>query len=269
MLPGIGCKKDVKIIVWSGLLFLCIAARALATGFVGYLPMSEGEYAQKRALKPLLTLPDSVLPGQTWHFHQPGIRGVTLQPEPNKDNEWRISGKDRAGHSWAVPVGILANAAGNAQIYSADLDRNGIQDLVIWLGNSGAGLAPTAHYILMTFPADGRPCVFEPWGFYTASDEGVDDLLDLQGNGHTQLLDMQFDSGYWITNLYQVKEARWQRVHGWFGRLSYPALTRFNHYPGRKLITKPIAGRHPQTADLSLTQRCLIRGNVLPGVNQD
>ncbi|MEA1393705.1 hypothetical protein RPL81_05800, partial [Salmonella enterica] len=39
MLHGKGCKKDVKIIVWSGLLFLCLAARALATGVVGYLPM--------------------------------------------------------------------------------------------------------------------------------------------------------------------------------------------------------------------------------------
>lgn len=56
MLHGKGCKKDVKIIVWSGLLFFCLAARALATGVVGYLPMSDGEYAQKRALKPLLTL---------------------------------------------------------------------------------------------------------------------------------------------------------------------------------------------------------------------
>ncbi|MGK9880321.1 hypothetical protein O6263_20160, partial [Salmonella enterica subsp. enterica] len=27
MLHGKGCKKDVKIIVWSGLLFLCLAAR--------------------------------------------------------------------------------------------------------------------------------------------------------------------------------------------------------------------------------------------------
>lgn len=45
---------------------------------------------------------------------------------------------------------------------------------------------------------------------HTATDTGVDDLLDLQGNGRTQLLDMQFDSGYWITNLYQVKDARWQ-----------------------------------------------------------
>ncbi|EDT0450463.1 hypothetical protein GUO53_003186 [Salmonella enterica] len=166
-------------------------------------------------------------------------------------------------------MGRLINLAGNAQFYRADLDRNGIQDLVIWLGNPGLGLAPSAQYIIFTFLNNGRPCVFEPWGFYTATDTGVDDLLDLQGNGRTQLLDMQFDSGYWITNLYQVKDARWQRVHGWFGRLSYPALTRFNHYPGRKLIIKPIAGRNPQTDDLSLTQRCLIRGNVLPGVNQD
>ncbi len=45
-------------------------------------------------------------------------------------------------------------------------------------------------------------------------------LLDLQGNGRTQLLDMQFDSGYWITEHIQVKDACW---HGWFGRLSYPA----------------------------------------------
>lgn len=84
MLPGIGGKKNVKVIVWSGLLFFCIAARALATGFVGYLPMSDGEYAQKRALKPLLTLPYSVSPDQTWYFRQVGVSGVTLLPEPKK-----------------------------------------------------------------------------------------------------------------------------------------------------------------------------------------
>ncbi|WP_216079590.1 hypothetical protein [Shigella sonnei] len=106
-------------------------------------------------------------------------------------------------------------------------------------------------------------------GFYTASKTGVDDLLDLQGNGHTQLLDMQFDSGYWITSLYQVKDAKWQRVHGWFGKLSYPALTRFTYTPNRKLVLKPIAGRDPQTEDLAQTQRCLIKGDVLDGVNQN
>ncbi len=78
----------------------------------------------------------------------------------------------------------------------------------------------------------------------------------------TQATDNQF--------IYQVKDARWQRVTRLVCRLSYPALTRFNHYPGRKLIIKPIAGRNPQTDDLSLTQRRLIRAvNVLSCVNQD
>ncbi len=115
----------------------------------------------------------------------------------------------------------------------------------------------------MTFNQQGRPCVFQSDGFYTASETGIDDLLDLQRNGHTQLLDMQFDSGYWITSLYQVKDAKWQRVHGWFGKLSYPALTRFTYTLNRKLVLKPIAGRDPQTEDLAQTQRCLIKGDVL------
>lgn len=246
---------------------LSLVLPAQATSFTEYLPMSDSEYAQKRALKPLLTMP--YYTEQTWHFRKVGVAGVTLEKMPNDDSEWQLNGKDRAGKSWSVPVGVLQNMAGNAQLYRADLDRNGIQDLVIWRGISGNGLAPNAFLILMTFNQQGRPCVFQSDGFYTASETGIDDLLDLQRNGHTQLLDMQFDSGYWITSLYQVKDAKWQRVHGWFGKLSYPALTRFTYTPNRKLVLKPIAGRDPQTEDLAQTQRCLIKGDVLYGVNQN
>lgn len=44
MLYGKGCKKDVKIIVWSGLLFFCFVVCVLVIGVVGYLLMSDGEY---------------------------------------------------------------------------------------------------------------------------------------------------------------------------------------------------------------------------------
>ncbi|EOT8215282.1 hypothetical protein ACKXMA_004280 [Escherichia albertii] len=245
----------------------CLVLPAQATSFTEYLPMSDSEYAQKRALKPLLTMPFDA--EQTWHFRKVGVAGVTLEKMPNEEDYWRLTAKDRAGKSWFVPVGVLQNMAGNAQFYRADLDRNGIQDLVIWRGVSGNGLAPSSFLILMTFNQQGRPCVFQVDGFYTANETGVDDLLDLQGNGHSQLLDMQFDSGYWITSLYQVKEAKWQRVHGWFGKLSYPALTRFTYTSNRKLVIKPVAGRNPQAKDLALTQRCLIKGDVLDGVNQN
>ncbi len=49
-------------------------------------------------------------------------------------------------------------------------------------------------------------------------------------------------------------------------QVNYPALTRFTYTPNRKLTLKPIAGRDPQTEDLAL-QRCLIKGDVLDGVN--
>ncbi len=228
--------------------------------------MSDSEYAQKRALKPLLTMPYDA--EQNWHFRKVGVAGVTLEKMPNDDSEWQLNGKDRAGKSWSVPVGVLQNMAGNAQLYRVDLDRNGIQDLVIWRGISGNGLAPNAFLILMTFNQQGRPCVFQSDGFYTASETGIDDLLDLQRNGHTQLLDMQFDSGYWITSLYQVKDAKWQRVHGWFGKLSYPALTRFTYTPNRKLVLKPIAGRDRKRKRSGADAALLDKGDVLYGVTR-
>lgn len=138
----------------------CLVLPAQATSFTEYLPMSDSEYAQKRALKPLLTMP--YYTEQTWHFRKVGVAGVTLEKMPNEEDYWQLTAKDRAGKSWKVPVGMLANMAGKGQLYRADLDRNGIQDLVIWLPSAGNGLAPYAHLILMTFTRDGRPCVFEP-----------------------------------------------------------------------------------------------------------
>lgn len=249
----------MKRIIWAGLFLLGYVTSTLATGFVSYLPMSNDEYAKKRAQRHLLTMPapGEITPGQRWHFRQVGVAGATLEQAPEEADEWRMTGNDRAGKTWSVPLEYLHNAAGNAHIYRADLDRNEIQDLIVWKGNAGLGLGPTAKLIIITFKTDGRPCVWESWGFYTVSGAGVEDLLDLQGNGRAQLLDMQFSDGYWVTDLYQVKEAHWQRVNGWFGQLHYPALSRFTYRPNRKWVKKPGAGRNPETGDLAAGQRCL------------
>lgn len=47
---------------------LSLVLPAQATSFTEYLPMSDSEYAQKRALKPLLTMPYDA--EQTWHFRK-------------------------------------------------------------------------------------------------------------------------------------------------------------------------------------------------------
>ncbi|EHY5881242.1 hypothetical protein K4J79_003333 [Escherichia coli] len=52
---------------------LSLVLPAQATSFTEYLPMSDSdsEYAQKRALKPLLTLPYDA--EQTWHFRKVSV----------------------------------------------------------------------------------------------------------------------------------------------------------------------------------------------------
>lgn len=76
---------------------LSLVLPAQATSFTEYLPMSDSEYAQKRALKSLLTMP--FVAEQNWHFRKVGIAGVTLEKMPNDDSEWQLNGKDRAGKS--------------------------------------------------------------------------------------------------------------------------------------------------------------------------
>ncbi len=77
--------------------FIELSAACTATSFTEYLPMSDSEYAQKRALKPLLTMPYDA--DQNWHFRKVGVAGVTLEKMPNEDDYWRLTAKDRAGKS--------------------------------------------------------------------------------------------------------------------------------------------------------------------------
>lgn len=70
---------------------------AQATSFTEYLPMSDSEYAQKRALKSLLTMP--YFTDQNWHFRKVGVAGVTLEKMPNEEDYWQLTAKDRAGKS--------------------------------------------------------------------------------------------------------------------------------------------------------------------------
>ena len=78
----------------------------------------------------------------------------------------------------------------------------------IWLSGgvfSGNGLAPNAFLILMTFNQQGRPCVFSPMVLYRKLKLALMICWIYKGMATRKLLDMQFDSGYWITSLYQVK----------------------------------------------------------------
>lgn len=225
--------------------------------------MPRAEFAKKRTLKHLLSVlipengADSSTSAPEWHFPEVGVSGVTLKPVNQEDDypqEWTFEGLDGSGRPWTVYTGRFYSGPGNAEIYRADLDLNGVQDLIVFVPNAGNGMAPTSRLEIITFERDGRPVLLETWGFYGANEKGVDDLLDLKRDGRAQLLTMRFSDGYWITDLYQVNDARWQRVSGRFGSLRYPALTRFTHEYNRRIVNKIKAGRNPAAPDLSNVQ---------------
>jgi hypothetical protein len=191
-----------------------------------------------------------------------GIGGASIAPDHESDANFLVSGRDRAGKPWLVNLGRLHNATGWARVFTADLDKNGIRDAVIWQPNPGNGMAPSSSIRIITFEKNGRPLLFGDWGFYGVDEKGVEDLLDINRDGSAELLSMQFGYGYWINNLYQVKNARWQRVRGKFGRLRYPALTRFTHRrPNRSVVRKIIPERRRDVeiamqSDLSNNKPC-------------
>jgi hypothetical protein len=98
-----------------------------------------------------------------------------------------ITGKDRNDSPWSVDLGdFTLNYA--CRFYSADLDRNGIRDLVLIFPTGGNGLAPTSHFFSLTFDEQGRPVPFEADGYFEESVKGVTDLVDLNRNGRAELI---------------------------------------------------------------------------------
>jgi hypothetical protein len=226
---------------------LSLAATLAASGaahaaFREYLPLGGAELGRPFAVKYLGEI--RARPGTDRRLDI-GVSVATLAY--TEETELVLSGTDRTGHVWSVGLG---GSCASGEGYTADLDRNGQRDFVLVLPTCGNGLAPTNHLIAVTFETDGRPARFEVEGYFDADRKGVFDLRDLDADGRAELIYMNFDDGYWITNLYTARGARWRRIKGRFGGRAFPLYTRFTNHPNRRAV-KPAAGRRPFAPDLS------------------
>jgi hypothetical protein len=170
-----------------------------------------------------------------------------------------LSGKDKAGKPWAVNFGAKAGFGGN--LFTADLDKNGFRDFLMIFPTAGNGLAPSSHVLTLLFDAQGRPVPFEAEGYYDTELKSLPELVDMNCNGRAELVFMNFDDGYWITNIYEAGNARWQRVKGRVGNRAFPLFTRFTHRPNHRAVT-PARGRHPRSPDLS-NQKPVTEGRIV------
>ncbi|MBV9926190.1 MAG: hypothetical protein JOZ96_14315 [Acidobacteria bacterium] len=237
------------------LLLTLVCARPCSAQNQDYLPLTKAETDRRFPVK---------LVGRTGGGDRPGYFGLrgegpaasaSMKAGPSgstfeMDEEGRavVTGKDKGGAAWRVRLGNLSGYG--ARLYTADLDRDGVQDLVIVAPTGGNGLAPTTHLTALTFDGRGRPVLFEADGYFQEDARGVFDLLDLDRDGRAELLYMNFDDGYWVTTLYEVEGGHWRHVVGAHGRRTYPLYTRFTNRPNRRPVA-PKPGRKPFTPDLS------------------
>ncbi|MFY9260389.1 MAG: VCBS repeat-containing protein [Gallionella sp.] len=148
------------------------------------------------------------------------------------------TGKDRAGKPWRVQIDKLEGCA-PTQLYQADLDQNGLQDLVVVRQTCGNGLAMPTLIYLLTFENNGRPTLLALNSYFAEARHALTALVDMNHDGKAELIDMRHGQGYWAINLYQVEEARWQRVQGKFAQRSYPLYTRFTSRSNRHAVMPP------------------------------
>lgn len=227
---------------------LLIATTAASSGAAqevreGYLPLRPAELGRPFALRPI----GKIDPGP--EFERTLDIGVkTAKFKRDEDGNLHLAGDDRAGNAWSVELGGLC--AGGARAYTSDLDRNGLRDLVLLVATCGNGLAPTSHLVTVTFERDGRPVRFEAEGHFVADRRGIFDLRDVDGDGRAELLSMNHSDGYWITNFYTARDARWRKIEGRFGGREFPLYTRFTNRPNRRAV-RPAPGRRPVAPDLS------------------
>jgi hypothetical protein len=166
----------------------------------------------------------------------------------NDLGELTLTGKDRRGKAWKAILGNFPTLYA-CRFYVGDLDKNGLRDIVLVFPTGGNGLAPTSTFLAISFDIAGRPVAFEADGYWELNDSAIFDLLDMDKNGRAELVYMNFDDGYWITNVYEIANARWQKVRRLAGR-NYPIYTRFTYRPNKK-PTVPKPTRHPYVPDLS------------------
>jgi hypothetical protein len=178
----------------------------------------------------------------------PRAGGGARNTEDAEEPERRLvfSGLDREGKAWRVETDTDVYYEA---VYAGDLDRNGQADLVVSIGTGGNGLAPPTRLVFLTRDRAGRPTLFEATGYFESRARDIFDVADVDGDGRAELLYMNYDDGYWITNLYRLRESRWSRVEGRFAGLSFPLYTRFTRRPNHRPV-RPAPGRNPVAPDL-------------------
>lgn len=157
-----------------------------------------------------------------------------------------VCGSDNESKPWYLRSSAWMQYA---SIWTADLDKNGSRDIIILMGTGGCGWAPSSQLLVLMFEKNGRPFPWAVDGYFAVDSHGIKDFVDLNGDGHAELIRQGQDDGYWLTSLYEARQSRWHLLSNISG-IRLPLYTRFSVGGNRQAISPP-SFRHPYESNLA------------------
>ncbi len=172
---------------------------------------------------------------------------------PETGNDLEIYGKTTDGRTWKISKQYYGLGT---CILKQDLDKNGVEDIVLIQSTGACGIAPPAVLTTLLFDRKHQPFPMEVTGYFAANDHAweakeqygtVEDLVRIGSDPRAVLICNQLDyailggrnRSFWRTILYRCEEGRWKRMNS-YNSNSQPMLVRYTFKANKKVISTPV-----------------------------
>ncbi|MBF0320493.1 MAG: hypothetical protein HQL01_11895 [Nitrospirae bacterium] len=161
----------------------------------------------------------------------------------NEDGDIIFTGLDKGGKKWTFQTANFTRSDGY-KAEAADLDKNGITDLIIYIPILGMPPAPEYELITVMFDSQGAPIPFISPSYFQR-------LFNFDGNGRAEFMHIAYDYNYWIATLYEAEGARWKAVRSIKGPEGLRSFPMYFSFTNQRSVPAP--GMYPFAFDVSNT----------------
>ncbi len=164
------------------------------------------------------------------------LPGITAT---NFEGQFSIVGRDSQGKDWKVSEDESRDFGGSC--YTADVDGNGKQDILLHFPNASCGY-PFSSLVIVFFDQEGRPHREEVVSRFSAEKNGVADVIRAASPKRAYILqqDLAFgrfdnrDCGYWRWSALRAENCKLVEVKSAF-ETNFPCYVFFTNRPNHLL----------------------------------
>ncbi len=188
----------IKLLI--GLLVYCACCSPALAYYADYLP---GPILKERK-----TLPQKVVALDFGHDWSAQVSGITLK---NIEGKFTVGGVARDGLPWSLTESEDRGFGGSC--YSADIDRNGFEDIIVHFPNGSNGY-PFSSVVIFFIDQNGMAHREEIVSRFSAEKTGIADIIETADGPVVLVQDLAYgrqgkrDLGYWRFTAFRPQQCR-------------------------------------------------------------